>query len=206
MQVNTSKTKVIVFKRGGTLKRCEKWYFDGKRLDSVNIFRYLGLAFSFNGNWKHHAKTSARKMTQASVPVLRFLKQMRSANALKVGLRLFDSMIAPIGLYGSEIFAFSDLSALECASRKFYRKLLAIPSGAPSAGCELLLGRHKFCVAAKLRAVKFWLKIISLDDTSIVKQATGGHRKGRQLLGGNGQVNARLIRPLFCLVATQKWL
>ena len=50
MQVNVSKTKVMVYKKGGgKLARHETWYLEGKPLEVVSHFKYLGMTLSSNG-------------------------------------------------------------------------------------------------------------------------------------------------------------
>ena len=46
MIVNAKKTKVMVFRRGGNLSKREKWFCDGKLLEVVKGFQYVGLLFS----------------------------------------------------------------------------------------------------------------------------------------------------------------
>ena len=54
--VNLRKTKIVVFRRGGELKRSEKWYFNGKKMDVVSSYKYLGIIFSTKLKW-----TAAKK-------------------------------------------------------------------------------------------------------------------------------------------------
>jgi hypothetical protein len=43
LRVNTDKTKVVVFRNGGTIRENEKWFLDGKRLDIIsNLFQIFG--------------------------------------------------------------------------------------------------------------------------------------------------------------------
>ena len=46
LQVNLSKTKVMVFRKGGYLSARERWFYGTERLEVVNTYRYLGLTFS----------------------------------------------------------------------------------------------------------------------------------------------------------------
>ena len=46
LSVNVDKTKVMVFRKGGFLSMNEKWYFEGKQLEVVNSYRYLGYTFT----------------------------------------------------------------------------------------------------------------------------------------------------------------
>ena len=38
--------KVMVLKKDGQISKHEKWYYDGKLLEIVNCFSFVGLAFS----------------------------------------------------------------------------------------------------------------------------------------------------------------
>ena len=51
LTVNNEKTNIIVFRRGGCLRRFEKWYNLGEQIDTVNIFKYLGGTFNSSGSW-----------------------------------------------------------------------------------------------------------------------------------------------------------
>ena len=46
MTVNTSKTKIMVFKKGGRLSRHENWKYDGNKIDVVSKFAYVGVCFT----------------------------------------------------------------------------------------------------------------------------------------------------------------
>ena len=42
LNVNSDKTKVIVFKKGGRLAKNEKWLYKGKELECLKSYKYLG--------------------------------------------------------------------------------------------------------------------------------------------------------------------
>ena len=46
MTVNMSKTKIIVFRKGGFLAATEVWRYDDEEVEVVNCYKYLGLYFS----------------------------------------------------------------------------------------------------------------------------------------------------------------
>ena len=43
MTVNTSKTKIVVFRKGGFLAANEVWRYGDKEVEVVNSYKYLGL-------------------------------------------------------------------------------------------------------------------------------------------------------------------
>ena len=46
LNVNLSKTKVMIFRKGGHLSVKEQWVFGNQRLEVVNSYKYLGFDFS----------------------------------------------------------------------------------------------------------------------------------------------------------------
>ena len=46
MTVNMSKTKIIVFRKGGFLAANEVWRYGDEEIDVVNSYKYLGLCFT----------------------------------------------------------------------------------------------------------------------------------------------------------------
>lgn len=42
MEINMLKTKVMVFRNGGFLRKNEVWYFRGIRIETVSVYKYMG--------------------------------------------------------------------------------------------------------------------------------------------------------------------
>ena len=55
--LNMTKYKLVVFRRGGIVKNIEKWYFKGKEIEVVSMYKYLGLIFTPKLNWSVARKT-----------------------------------------------------------------------------------------------------------------------------------------------------
>ena len=51
MEVNINKTKVMVFRNGGKVTSTEKWIYNGKKLELVDRFSYLGLILYYNNKF-----------------------------------------------------------------------------------------------------------------------------------------------------------
>ena len=65
----------MVFRRGGILSRREKWFYDGKLLDVVNGFQYMGLMFSTKLSLHRMANELANKGKRVLVSILQSLHQ-----------------------------------------------------------------------------------------------------------------------------------
>jgi hypothetical protein len=65
LKINMSKTKVIVFRRGGIIKANEKWYFNGNEIEVVPHYKYLGIVFSSMLCWSKAVNTLCSQANKA---------------------------------------------------------------------------------------------------------------------------------------------
>ena len=55
IEVNMAKTKIIVFRNGGKLSSKEKFLYNGKTVDIVTHYKYLGIVFNSRLTWGHES-------------------------------------------------------------------------------------------------------------------------------------------------------
>ena len=46
MKVNLDKTKIVVFRNGGSCRQNEQWFYEGKEIERVSSYKYLGISLS----------------------------------------------------------------------------------------------------------------------------------------------------------------
>ena len=90
-----------MFRNGGILRYYEKWYFNGVAIETVSAYKYMGLFITTKLIWsyaKHNLAAQARKS------IISMLKLQSSVGYFGYPelFKLFDTMIKPILLYGSE--------------------------------------------------------------------------------------------------------
>ena len=103
--VNTSKTKVMVFRRGGILPRNMKFYYNNFELAIVKTFSYLGIVFSAGGSFSECQKTLSGQATKAIFQLNSYLYHLTNISP-KHKRELFDKLVAPILNYGSQVWGF----------------------------------------------------------------------------------------------------
>lgn len=59
--MNTGKTKIMRYKKGGGRWKKMEWKWKGERLKKVKEFSYLGYKMSFNRKQEKHIKERVRK-------------------------------------------------------------------------------------------------------------------------------------------------
>ncbi|XP_053388991.1 A.superbus venom factor 2-like [Mercenaria mercenaria] len=102
LKVNTNKTKVVAFaksKRG--FNNLPSFVFESNELEFVDYFSYLGTKFSYNGRFDVNKKDIVDQDRKAMFAVI---SKSRKLNLpVDMQLSLFDTMVAPILMYGSEV-------------------------------------------------------------------------------------------------------
>ena len=170
LKVNTNKTKVVVFRNGGKLRQNEKWHFNGHKLHTSTYYSYLGLIFSSRLSW-------SKAMDNQSVRARRIVSQLRRVCRQNhfmnpsVMFKIFDTKIKPVLLYASEIWGVKRWKYIEQVQVMFCKAVLNV--GKTSWNCMILgdCGRHSMFVDYHFRAIKYWCKILSLDDFRYAKKS-----------------------------------
>ena len=65
LQVNTEKTKIVVFRKRGGLRDNESWIYKNTPIEVVNEFNYLGTVFKYTGSFVLNQETLVGKGLKA---------------------------------------------------------------------------------------------------------------------------------------------
>ena len=77
-------------------------YYNGSKLDGVFSLTYLGLTFSYNAKLKLAQNELYHKASKAMFDLIGKCRKLNLP--LDLQLNLFDSVVKPVMLYGSEIW------------------------------------------------------------------------------------------------------
>ena len=130
LQVNISKTKVVILSKGKIRRRKPVFYYNGDTIEIVDDFSYLGIKFNYNGKFgktKKHLVDQARKATFSLIR-----KARKLFLPLDIQLHFFDSMITPILLYGAEVWGCENVDIVDKFYLKFCKSLLDVKQATPS--------------------------------------------------------------------------
>ena len=156
LTVNTSKTKVVIFSRG-RVRRFPQFMFGDSSLDVVSDYTYLGVIFNYNGSFN---KAMKKQINQARRAMFHLKSKARKLSLpIDVQCELFDVLVAPILLYGSEVWGYENLECIEMFYKKFLKSLLGLKRG--TANCMVFgeLGRLGLTYNIEKRMVNFWLRL-----------------------------------------------
>ena len=164
LDINTNKTKITIF---GDYSRNQRLSFkiNGKEIEIVKEFKYLGVLFSKNGRFVQHTKNVSNIACKAM-----YLLRKRIVNLylpVDCQLKLFDQTIVPILLYGTEVSGFENLQPLEKIQLDFLRSILNLKSSTPLVMVYGEFGRYPLELQVKVRMIKFWSKLLNGKNTKI---------------------------------------
>ena len=112
LRVNIRKTKIIVFARSKTrLPNLHTFKFGNLDLDLVDDYVYLSICFNWNGSFVKAKKLLHDKASKAMYSLIQ--KGRRLKLPTDIMLKLFNSCVAPILLYGCEVWGYENADIIE---------------------------------------------------------------------------------------------
>ena len=108
---------------------------------------------------------------------------------------MFDAQIQPIVLYGSEIWGLQRVDVIEKVHTLACKRSLNVPLKTPNKCVYGDLGRYPLFVNSCIRAVKYWFKLLHMNENRLPKQAY--HMQINMELNGKWCWASRL-RDLLC--------
>ena len=157
LAVNIEKTKTVIFRNGGNEKADEIWFYDSRKLDIVNEFCNFGIVLNYNAKFSRTQKQLSLQCRKAMFGLKRKCSQM-NFNHMTL-LTLFDTYVASIANYGSEIWGFHSAPDLEKVHLDFCKSILGVKRSTPNPMVYCELGRLPLICYRKLRIIKYWLKL-----------------------------------------------
>ena len=161
LQVNVNKTKVIIFCKR-KVKQDIYFTIQGQVLDIVDTYSYLGVIFKYNGTFLETRKKLLEQAEKALFPIYKLIRN--ESLSVDIQLKLFDSMIEPILLYGAEIWGYENIKLIEQFHLKFCKRILSVRNTTPNFMVLGELGRFPLEIKVKLRMVSFWIKLLQKES------------------------------------------
>lgn len=168
LTVNTEKTKIMIFRKGGNLPRNLSFMFQGSEIEVVSKFVYLGVTFSTGGSFNETHKKLSGQALKAIFKLNQYLYNFTDISP-KHTLELFDKLIAPILMYGSEVWGFSKHVQQERVHLQFCKKLLGVKRSTQNDFVYGELGREPLQNKIFCLIISYWFKILTVADNKYIK-------------------------------------
>ena len=146
-----------------------RFTYHGTEIETVSKFSYLGIVFTSRGSCKEAQHTLAGQALKAIFALNKHLYKFTYSKPSHV-LDIFDKLISPVLNYGSEVWGFHKASAIETVLMQFCKsKLLGVKQSTQNDFVYGEPGRLKYQVQIYISIMRFWLKIINLEEKKYVK-------------------------------------
>ena len=171
LKVNLDKCNIIVFRKGGYLGARERWFYNGLAMPVVNVYKYLGIYFSTRLSFSFACKDLSSRAKQAAVCIMQNLSTLGN-QSFSVLMKLFDSQVQPIVLYGAEIWGL-EKAAVSCERVHLFvlKKFLGVSLKTPN---DLIYGetnRFPIYLNSAIKCFRYWIKLLHMDLNRLPKKA-----------------------------------
>ena len=127
-------------------------------IEIVDAYSYLGILFNFNGSF---IKAKSKLVDQARKALFAVYVRIKNQSIpIDLQLKLFDSLVEPILLYGAEVWGFENILLLERLHLQFCKKILQVRASTPNYMVCGELGRLPLSIKVKMRMVSYWCRLI----------------------------------------------
>ena len=164
LNVNIDKTKIIIFSKG-RIRKYKSFSFGNNEIDVVDDYIYLGTTFNYNGTF-HKAKTKqASQAMRATYSLITNIKRLNLS--IETSIELFDRLIIPVLLYGSEIWGFESPKQLQTKYNNVMRKFLHLHKTTSMVMVNGELGLKEISEYIENRMLNFWYNVATGDENKI---------------------------------------
>ena len=123
----------------------------------------MGQSGSFLATKKHTAE-------QPSKAIFSLLRKIKCLSLpFDVQIDLFNKIVKPVLLYGSEIGGYGNFDIQERVQLRFYKYIFNLKNSTPSAMIYGELGVMPLAVHIQTRMISFWAKLIQTEQDEIYK-------------------------------------
>ena len=179
LTVNTEKTKCMIFNKTGRLIRRD-FFLGTSRLENVRSYKYLGLIITPSGE----IRSALEDLRSRALKAYMALKNKLGASFrdhLDDTVGIFDSLVKPILLYGSDFWGCLKLpknNPIENLHMQFCRQVLGVQKNTTNFGVLLELGRTPLTIEAQRLSIKNWERIMGGKGNDLVtKSYQNAHTK-----------------------------
>lgn len=177
LTVNRTKTKIMIFQKRPSLQHHKhKFLLDTSAIDHTKNYTYLGLNISATGNFNQAVNDLKDKARRAFYAIKRNTKL---DIPIQIWLKILDSVIEPIALYGSEVwgplanqdFTKWDKHQIETLHTELCKSILRTQRKTPNNACRAELGRYPLIIKIQKRAFKFYNHLKDSDPDMLQNKA-----------------------------------
>lgn len=131
LSVNLNKSKIMVFRKGGKLKRTEKWFYKGVEIEIVNEYCYLGVTLTPSLSLNKHFQ---KRFSQAIKAINTTWKNIVGSKQIEhsAKFKVFNAVMRSIMCYGAQSWGYQQYDGVEKLQRYFIKRAFWLPINTPN--------------------------------------------------------------------------
>jgi hypothetical protein len=172
LKINAAKSNILVFRNPGPFNDNTVWKLGRSDLvlQRVDQYKYLGVWFRPTGLTQFALQKRAELGNRAKFSLFNSLKFFKFNP--KLALRLFDTLVTSVLLYGAEAWGYLSIDQhIELVHTSFLRQFLSVRNSTPLLALYGETGRIPLRYIGTLRTLRYWAKLLSLPEDRYAKIA-----------------------------------
>ena len=159
LTVNLDKTKVMIFNNCGKSLNNYSFKYGVNKLNNVKSYKYLGMTLNPYGNFSLAREELKKVGLKARYKLWKEVGDNLTENIMQI--KLFNALISPILLYGSEIWGVDQIEKdpAELVQIKFLKWLLGVNKYCNNNACRAETGKFPIKIETQYRNFQFWLTL-----------------------------------------------
>lgn len=163
LTVNTKKTKIMSFSRGGFQKNNFPFIFNSELIEVANKYVYLGVTFSSSGLFHDMALSSVDKAKQGIGAIIPIMSKAK-IDTWPPRIKIFESLALSLMSNCSPVWSLRYQDLLERVQVSFLKRILLVPRNTPDSAIRLETGRVKYAFNIFKMTLNWLLKILNMSD------------------------------------------
>ena len=176
LNINTQKTKVMTFQKGGKTKKLNIKY-SNLILEDINEYKYLGTIINKTGNFKQNNTFLKKKGMRASFSLINGLGTNINLSSL---IKIFEKVVEPILIYNCEItqafipnnWSYSKFKdniwiqgdQINKVLHSFLRQILGVGKTTSTWGILTETGKYPIIMKIYIQIMKYWVRLLSVKS------------------------------------------
>jgi hypothetical protein len=168
LNMNETKTKIVVFKKGGKLSRDKKWRLVGEQIETVKEIKYLGVVMDNRGTWDKERKQVAIRGKSALISIN--ICMVRTPNIeVKVLEQVYNALLESRMMTGVEIWGLEDgWKEIKKVHELFCKRVMGTPNTAANGAYVKELGRTNRKEKVIETVLTYWQRLRQMDEMSLL--------------------------------------
>lgn len=159
LKLNCSKTKIVVFNSSKNNINNYSFQYNNEQVEVISEYKYLGITMNYNGRFRNCQLQLIEQAKRAMYSVIGTSRKYDLP--VDIQLEMFNNMVSPVLLYGSEVWGYNTAREIEFLHLKYIKHVLFVHSKTSNDIVYGELGVYPLEVTIKCKIINFWVRLIN---------------------------------------------